>query len=101
MEKLHTYMLRHWKAYLLSLTCLFIAIGLDMLYPQITKVIVNDVFATRDLCRLPMLLLAIVVIGLGRSAFGYCKEFTADKMTRKTEELYMRLYHDAVDNHQT
>ena len=31
----------------------------------------------------------------------YCEEFTADKMTRKTEELYMRLYHDAVDNHQT
>ena len=80
MEKLHTYMLRHWKAYLLSLTCLFIAIGLDMLYPQITKVIVNDVFATNDLSRLPMLLLAIVVIGLGRSAFGYCKEFTADKI---------------------
>ena len=80
MKKLHTYMLRHWKAYLLSLTCLFIAIGLDMLYPQITKIIVNDVFATNDLSRLPMLLLAIVVIGLGRSAFGYCKEFTADKI---------------------
>ena len=80
MEKLHTYMLRHWKAYLLSLTCLFIAIGLDMLYPQITKIIVNDVFATRDLSPLSMLLLAIVVIGLGRSAFGYCKEFTADKI---------------------
>ena len=80
MEKLRTYMLRHWKAYLLSLTCLFIAIGLDMLYPQITKIIVNDVFATDDLSRLPMLLLAIVFIGLGRSAFGYCKEFTADKI---------------------
>ena len=80
MEKLQTYMLRHWKAYALSLTCLFIAIGLDMLYPQITKIIVNDVFSTNDLSRLPMLLLAIVFIGLGRSAFGYCKEFTADKI---------------------
>ncbi len=80
MKKLHTYMLKHWAAYVLALTCLFIAIGLDMLYPQITKIIVNDVFGTTDLSRLPMLLLAIVVIGIGRSAFGYCKEFTADKI---------------------
>ncbi len=83
MKKMHTYMLGHWKAYLFSLTCLFIAIGLDMLYPQITKIIVNDVFATDDLRRLPMLLLAIVCIGIGRSVFGYCKEFTADKIGAK------------------
>jgi len=83
MKKLHTYMLRHWASYLLALTCLFIAIGLDMLYPQITKIIVNDVFGTDDLSRLPMLLLAIVFIGIGRSAFGYCKEFTADKIGAK------------------
>lgn len=83
MKKLHTYMLKHWAAYVLALTCLFIAIGLDMLYPQITKIIVNDVFDTADLSRLPMLLLAIVCIGIGRSAFGYCKEFTADKIGAK------------------
>ena len=102
MEKLHTYMLRHWKAYLLSLTCLFIAIGLDMLYPQITKIIVNDVFATSDLSRLPMLLLAIVVIGLGRSAFGYCKEFTADKIgaeigTEMRKDLFRHVQGLSVD----
>lgn len=83
MKKLHTYMLKHWAAYVLALTCLFIAIGLDMLYPQITKIIVNDVFGSDDLSRLPMLLLAIVFIGIGRSAFGYCKEFTADKIGAK------------------
>lgn len=83
MKKLHTYMRKHWAAYLLALVCLFIAIGLDMLYPQITKIIVNDVFGTDDLSRLPMLLLAIVFIGIGRSAFGYCKEFTADKIGAK------------------
>ena len=31
----------------------------------------------------------------------YCEEFTADNMTRKTEELYMKLYLDTVENHQT
>lgn len=80
MKKLHTYMVKYWAAYLLSLVCLFIAIGLDMLYPQITKIIVNDVFGTDDLSRLPILLLAIVCIGIGRCVFGYCKEFTADKI---------------------
>lgn len=83
MKKLHTYMLKYWAAYLLSLVCLFIAIGLDMLYPQITKIIVNDVFGTDDLSRLPILLLAIVCIGIGRCVFGYCKEFTADKIGAK------------------
>ena len=44
MKKLHTYVLKHWPFYLLALISMFIAIGLDMLYPQITKVIVNEVF---------------------------------------------------------
>lgn len=80
MKKLHTYMLKHWASYLFALSCLFVAIGLDMLYPQITKVIVNDLFGSEDLSRLPMLLGAIVLIGAGRSVFGYCKEYTADKI---------------------
>ena len=80
MKKLHIYVFKQWPYYLLALISMFVAIGLDMLYPQITKIIVNDVFGTTDLSRLPMLLLAIVVIGIGRSAFGYCKEFTADKI---------------------
>ena len=102
MEKLYTYMLRHWKAYSLTLTCLFIAIGLDMLYPQITRIIVNDVFATDDLSRLPILLLAIVCIGLGRSVFGYCKEFTADKIgaeigTEMRKDLFRHVQGLSVD----
>jgi ATP-binding cassette subfamily B protein len=95
-------MLRHWKAYSLTLTCLFIAIGLDMLYPQITRIIVNDVFATDDLSRLPILLLAIVCIGLGRSVFGYCKEFTADKIgaeigTEMRKDLFRHVQGLSVD----
>ena len=83
MKKLHKYVLKYWPAYLLSLTCLFIAIALDMLYPQITKIIVNDVFSKGDLEYLPMLLGAIVLVGIGRSVFGYCKEFTADVIGAK------------------
>ena len=79
MKKLHTYVLRYWPAYLLAIISMFIATGLDMVYPQITKVIVNEVFVSGDLERLPMLLIAIVLCGVGRCIFGYLKEFTFDK----------------------
>ena len=79
MKKLHTYVLKYWPAYLLALVSMFIATGLDMVYPQITKIIVNEVFVSQDLGRLPMLLLAIVFCGVGRCIFGYLKEFTFDK----------------------
>lgn len=79
MKKLHTYVLKHWTFYLLALISMFIAIGLDMLYPQITKIIVNEVFKSGDMNRLPMLLAAIVLCGIGRAIFGYIKEFTFDR----------------------
>ena len=83
MKKIYRYMLKYWPAYIFTLVCMFIAIGLDMMYPQITKVIVNEVFGTADLKGLPMLLLAIVLVGLGRSIFGYCQEFTSDVIGAK------------------
>ncbi len=79
MKKLHTYVLKYWSAYLLAIISMFLAIGLDMLYPQITKIIVNEVFVNGDLDPLPMLLFAIAMCGVGRCVFGYMKEFTFDK----------------------
>lgn len=79
MKKLHIYVLKHWPFYLLALISMFVAIGLDMLYPQITKVIVNEVFVSGDTNRLPILLGAIVLCGVGRAIFGYIKEFTFDR----------------------
>lgn len=79
LKKITSYIRDYWYYYVFILVCMFIAIGLDMLYPQITKIIVNDVFVGQDFGRLPMLLVAIVLIGAGRSIFGYLKEFTADK----------------------
>ena len=79
MKKLHIYVMKHWPFYLLALISMFVAIGLDMLYPQITKVIVNEVFVSGDTNRLPILLGAIVLCGVGRAIFGYIKEFTFDR----------------------
>lgn len=79
MVKITTYIRKYWYYYVFILICMLIAIGLDMLYPQITKVIVNEVFVSGDFTRLPLLLAAIVAVGVGRSIFQYLKEFTADK----------------------
>lgn len=81
MKKLHSYLLGHWKGYLFAICSMIIAIVLDMIYPQITQKIVDDVIIGGKLELLTKLLTGIVVVGIGRSAFGYCKEFTFDKMS--------------------
>ncbi len=81
MKKLHSYLLGHWKGYLFAICSMIIAIVLDMLYPQITQKIVDDVIIGGQLELLTKLLIGIVVVGVGRSVFGYCKEFTFDKMS--------------------
>lgn len=81
MKKLHSYLLGHWKGYLFAICSMIIAIVLDMIYPQITQKIVDDVIIGGKLELLTKLLTGIVVVGIGRSVFGYCKEFTFDKMS--------------------
>ena len=81
MKKLHSYLLGHWKGYLFAICSMIIAIVLDMIYPQITQKIVDDVIIGGQLELLTKLLTGIVVVGIGRSVFGYCKEFTFDKMS--------------------
>ena len=80
-KKLHSYLLGHWKGYLFAICSMIIAIVLDMIYPQITQKIVDDVIIGGQLELLTKLLVGIVVVGVGRSVFGYCKEFTFDKMS--------------------
>jgi ATP-binding cassette subfamily B protein len=79
MKKIRTYVMKYWKSYLFAICCMVAAIVLDMIYPQITKIIVNDVFIGGDMQRLTGLLIAIIAVGVGRSIFGYLKEFTFDK----------------------
>ncbi len=78
MKKLHTYVFKRWPVYLIALFSMLMAIGLDMLYPQITKSIVNDVFEGGDMELLPRLLVALLMCGVGRCIFQYVKEFSFD-----------------------
>ena len=79
MKKLKSYVLPYWKGYIFAIVSLILAILLEMLTPQITRVIVNESFVGGDFSRFGFLLGALVVLGAGRSLFGYCKEFTFDR----------------------
>ena len=79
MNTLGSYIKKHWATYTMAIVFMLFAIALDMLYPKITEVIVNEVIVARDFRRLSWFLLAILLIGVGRSIFGYFKEFTFDK----------------------
>lgn len=83
MKKIGTYIWHYWYAYLFGIACMVIAIMLDMLYPVITKSIVDDVIIQGKKELLFGLLLMIVLIGAGRAVGGYLKEFTFDVVSVK------------------
>ena len=78
MKKIGIYIRKHWYAYLFAIICMVIAIVLDMLYPIITKSIVDDVIIDGKMELLTGLLAGIFIIGLGRCLGGYFKEYTFD-----------------------
>ena len=79
MKKISTYLKKFWLSYVVAIVCLVLAIILDMLSPQITKIIVNEVFIGGDFHRFALLLVSLVAIGIGRAVFGYIKEITFDR----------------------
>ena len=78
MKKLSSYIFEHIGAYSLAVICLFIGVALDMLSPQLTKKIIDDVIGKGKLEILPYLLIGILIIGFGRCIFMYIKEYTFD-----------------------
>lgn len=74
---------RYWYGYLFAIFCMVAAIVLDMVYPKITQQIVDDVILGGELSILTGLLVGIVIVGIGRCVFGYCKEFTFDVLASK------------------
>lgn len=83
MKKLSSYVLPYWKSYIFAVLCLLTTIGLEMLSPQVAKIIVNEVFTEGDFHRFTFLLVALVLIGIGRSICGYFKEFTFDRNSQR------------------
>ncbi len=83
MKKLSKYILKYWFVYLLGILCTVIAVSLDMLSPQVTKHIIDDVIIGGDINLLWKLLIIVLSIGIGRCIFQYLKELTYDLVSSK------------------
>ena len=78
MNKLSHYLLKHIWGYLTAVLCLVIGVALDMLSPQLTKRIIDDVIGGGNLPLLKYLLGGILCVGIGRCIFTYFKEYLFD-----------------------
>lgn len=98
MKSLHTYIGRSWHGYLFAIGCMIIAIILDMVYPKITESIVDDVIIGGEIELLTKLLIGIAAVGIGRSVFGYLKEYTFDMLASR---IGSQIRKDLFDHIQT
>lgn len=94
--KLKKYIAQEWYAYLFAVGCMAGAVVLDMLYPVITQRIIDDVVIAGKSELLGKLLAGIALVGVGRSIFGYFKEYTFDVLasrigTRIRRELFAHI----------
>lgn len=93
MNVLH-YLKKYWYRYLFGLICIVITVSLDMLNPQITKIVIDDVIMDHQQTLLPKLLIGLFLIGLGRCIFGYLKELTFDcTSSRISVDIRRKLFH--------
>lgn len=93
MKKISSYVLDHWYFYIIAIFCMVIQVSLDMLSPQLTKRIIDDVIGNGQIGILTQLLLMIFLIGAGRCVFGYIKEYIFDKISASVaSDMRYRLF---------
>lgn len=78
MKKVSCYLRRYWPAYLIAVICLVAQIAIDMLNPQVTIRIIDDVIGKGKHSLLMYSLSMLLVFALGRVVFGYAKEYLFD-----------------------
>ena len=93
MNKLSYYFKKYWYAYAFALLCTVIAVIMDMVSPQVTKRIIDQVIVGGEVGLLPSLLLTILFIGFGRAIFAYLKELIFDTVSSQVaSKLRKRLF---------
>lgn len=93
MNKISYYIKKYWYAYAFAFFCTIVAVSLDMYSPQVTRQIIDRVLVEEKSGLLPGLLSMILVIGLGRAVFSYCKELIFDRISSKISlKLRKRLF---------
>ena len=70
--------MRYWYLYLFGMICMIAAIVLDMITPQITRRIIDEVIVGGQMQLLMKFLMGVLGIGLARAVLQYAKEFTWD-----------------------
>lgn len=80
MKKLSFYLKQHALGYLIGVASMVIAVSLDLLSPQLTRHIIDDVIVGGQMEKLMPLLIGIFCIGAGRFVFQYTKEYTFDRI---------------------
>ena len=70
--------MRYWYLYLFGMICMIAAIVLDMITPQITRRIIDEVIVGGQMQLLMQFLMGVLGIGLSRAVLQYAKEFTWD-----------------------
>lgn len=72
------YVLHYWYLYLAAIIAMMFSIFLDVLAPQVTKSVIDDVIVGGKIELLMKLLFGLLGIGVGRAFFQYTKEFIFD-----------------------
>ena len=72
------YVRKNWWRYLIGLIALLFSVAFDVWVPLITASIVDDVIIGRDLSKLTFNLICILIVGFGRAASQYIKEYNCD-----------------------
>lgn len=94
MKKISTYIWEHKLAFLFAILSMVISISLDMLSPQLIRIIVDEVILGKKADLLPPLLIGILCVGVGRCIFQYAKEFLFDVTGSKIAlEIRRNLFH--------
>lgn len=76
--KLRNYIARSWYMYLIALVAMICSISLDMVYPFITRSLIDDVIVGGQTELLMKLLFGLLSIGFARAVFQFVKEFVFD-----------------------
>ncbi len=77
-KKLSDYLYEYKTPYLFAVFSIAVSVSLDLLSPQLTKRIIDEVIIGKELYKLKYLLAGILGIGTGRCIFQYVKEYTFD-----------------------
>ena len=77
-KKISTYLWEQRFPYLIAISSMVLSVFLDLISPQLTTRIIDDVIVGGQLHKLNILLAGILAVGIGRFFFQYIKEYTFD-----------------------